>query len=68
MILGNFCTRRCPFCDVAHGKPTPVDSDEPKRLAELAAKNGFEIFSYNFVDRDDLKDGGLDIFQTAFAT
>ena len=62
MILGNFCTRRCPFCDVAHGKPTPVDRDEPKRLAELAAKMALKYLVITSVDRDDLKDGGAGHF------
>ena len=62
MILGNFCTRRCPFCDVAHGRPTPIDKDEPKRLAELAAKMALKYLVITSVDRDDLKDGGAGHF------
>ncbi len=62
MILGNYCTRRCPFCDVAHGRPPPVDSNEPKRLAELAAKMFLKYLVITSVDRDDLKDGGAGHF------
>ena len=62
MILGNFCTRRCPFCDVAHGRPFPVDNDEPERLAKLAAQMALKYLVITSVDRDDLKDGGAGHF------
>ncbi|MDA3878460.1 MAG: lipoyl synthase [Halothiobacillus sp.] len=58
MILGDICTRRCPFCDVAHGKPRPVDADEPARLAETVAAMGLNSVVSTSVDRDDLRDGG----------
>jgi lipoic acid synthetase len=58
MILGDICTRRCPFCDVAHGKPRPVDADEPARLAETVAAMGLNYVVITSVDRDDLRDGG----------
>jgi len=58
MILGDICTRRCPFCDVAHGKPRPVDVDEPARLAETVAAMGLNYVVITSVDRDDLRDGG----------
>lgn len=58
MILGDICTRRCPFCDVAHGKPRPVDVEEPARLAETVAAMGLNYVVITSVDRDDLRDGG----------
>lgn len=58
MILGDICTRRCPFCDVAHGKPRPVDADEPARLAATVAAMGLRYVVITSVDRDDLRDGG----------
>lgn len=58
MILGDLCTRRCPFCDVAHGRPLPVDADEPKRLAETVAMLSLRYVVITSVDRDDLHDGG----------
>ena len=58
MILGDLCTRRCPFCDVAHGRPLPVDADEPKRLAETVAMLDLRYVVITSVDRDDLHDGG----------
>ncbi|ANJ66988.1 lipoyl synthase [Halothiobacillus diazotrophicus] len=58
MILGDICTRRCPFCDVAHGKPRPVDAEEPTRLAETVAAMGLTYVVITSVDRDDLRDGG----------
>ena len=58
MILGDLCTRRCPFCDVAHGRPLPVDADEPKRLAETVSMLGLHYVVITSVDRDDLHDGG----------
>jgi lipoic acid synthetase len=58
MILGDICTRRCPFCDVAHGKPLPPDADEPRHLAETIAALGLRYVVITSVDRDDLRDGG----------
>ena len=62
MILGDICTRRCPFCDVAHGKPRPVDTEEPGRLAETVAAMGLSYVVITSVDRDDLRDGGAGHF------
>ena len=58
MILGDVCTRRCPFCDVAHGRPAPPDADEPRNLAETIAAMGLRYVVITSVDRDDLRDGG----------
>jgi lipoyl synthase len=58
MILGDLCTRRCPFCDVGHGVPAPPDPDEPERLAETVAAMGLNYVVITSVDRDDLRDGG----------
>ena len=58
MILGDLCTRRCPFCDVGHGKPLPPDPDEPRRLAKTVARMRLKHVVITSVDRDDLKDGG----------
>jgi lipoic acid synthetase len=58
MILGDLCTRRCPFCDVAHGKPLPPDADEPRHLAETVAALRLRYVVVTSVDRDDLRDGG----------
>jgi lipoic acid synthetase len=58
MILGDICTRRCPFCDVAHGKPLPPDVNEPKNLARTIAQMQLKYVVITSVDRDDLKDGG----------
>lgn len=58
MILGDLCTRRCPFCDVAHGKPLPPDRDEPQRLAAMIARLRLRYVVITSVDRDDLRDGG----------
>ncbi|MCK9283152.1 MAG: lipoyl synthase [Rhodocyclaceae bacterium] len=62
MILGAICTRRCPFCDVGHGKPLPPDADEPEKLARTIAalKLGYVVITS--VDRDDLRDGGAQHF------
>ncbi|WTM88516.1 lipoyl synthase [Halothiobacillus sp. DCM-1] len=62
MILGDICTRRCPFCDVAHGKPRPVDPEEPVRLAATVAAMGLRYVVVTSVDRDDLRDGGAGHF------
>ena len=58
MILGDLCTRRCPFCDVGHGKPLPPDPDEPEQLARTIAALRLKYVVITSVDRDDLKDGG----------
>jgi len=58
MILGDLCTRRCPFCDVGHGKPLPPDQDEPSHLAETIAAMKLKYVVITSVDRDDLRDGG----------
>jgi lipoic acid synthetase len=58
MILGDLCTRRCPFCDVGHGKPLPPDSGEPVHLAESVAAMRLSYVVVTSVDRDDLRDGG----------
>lgn len=62
MILGDICTRRCPFCDVAHGKPLPPDANEPENLARTIAQMGLKYVVITSVDRDDLKDGGAQHF------
>jgi lipoyl synthase len=62
MILGDLCTRRCPFCDVAHGVPQPPDADEPAHLADTIAALGLSYVVITSVDRDDLKDGGAQHF------
>jgi lipoic acid synthetase len=58
MIMGDICTRRCPFCDVAHGRPKPLDSDEPLKLARTLRDMQLRYVVITSVDRDDLKDGG----------
>jgi len=58
MIMGDICTRRCPFCDVAHGKPKPLDPDEPRHLAEAVQAMELRYVVVTSVDRDDLRDGG----------
>ncbi len=58
MIMGDKCTRRCSFCDVAHGRPDPLDLDEPKNLATIISKLNLKYVVITSVDRDDLKDGG----------
>jgi lipoyl synthase len=62
MILGDICTRRCPFCDVAHGKPLPPDAAEPENLARTIAQMQLKYVVITSVDRDDLKDGGAQHF------
>ena len=62
LIMGNVCTRRCPFCDIAHGYPDPLDPDEPKRLAEAVKALKLKYVVITSVDRDDLKDGGASHF------
>jgi len=58
MIMGDICTRRCPFCDVAHGRPLSLDQDEPARLAGAVSKMQLRYVVITSVDRDDLMDGG----------
>ena len=58
MIMGDICTRRCPFCDVAHGRPKPLDTSEPSNLARTIRAMGLRYVVITSVDRDDLRDGG----------
>ena len=62
MIMGEICTRRCPFCDVAHGSPNALDQDEPRQLAEAVQEMGLKYVVVTSVDRDDLKDSGAGHF------
>ena len=62
MILGDLCTRRCPFCDVAHGKPLPPDAEEPANLARTISALKLRYVVITSVDRDDLRDGGAGHF------
>jgi len=62
MIMGDICTRRCPFCDVAHGKPKPLDASEPLHLAQTIQALGLKYVVITSVDRDDLRDGGAGHF------
>ena len=62
MILGDICTRRCPFCDVAHGKPLPPSAEEPIKLAKTIAEMKLKYVVITSVDRDDLRDGGAQHF------
>jgi len=62
MILGDICTRRCPFCDVAHGRPLAPDAEEPRHLAETIALLQLKYVVITSVDRDDLRDGGAQHF------
>ncbi len=62
MILGDLCTRRCPFCDVGHGKPLPPDENEPRQLADTIAAMRLKYVVITSVDRDDLRDGGAQHF------
>ncbi|HEY0562895.1 MAG TPA: lipoyl synthase [Methylophilus sp.] len=62
MVLGDICTRRCPFCDVAHGKPLPPDVNEPENLARTIAQMRLNYVVITSVDRDDLPDGGAQHF------
>jgi lipoic acid synthetase len=67
MIMGDICTRRCPFCDVAHGRPLPLDSQEPSNLAKTIAAMGLSYVVITSVDRDDLRDGGAAHFASCVA-
>jgi len=62
MIMGDICTRRCPFCDVAHGRPNPLDEDEPANLATAIGQLNLKYVVITSVDRDDLRDGGAGHF------
>ncbi len=62
MIMGDKCTRRCSFCDVAHGRPDPLDPEEPINLAKTIAEMGLRYVVITSVDRDDLRDGGASHF------
>jgi len=62
MIMGDVCTRRCTFCDVAHGRPNPLDAEEPANLARTIEAMGLRYVVVTSVDRDDLKDGGAGHF------
>ncbi|MEJ2361734.1 MAG: lipoyl synthase [Gammaproteobacteria bacterium] len=62
MIMGELCTRRCPFCDVAHGRPKPLDPEEPHNLARTIAQMQLHYVVVTSVDRDDLRDGGASHF------
>ena len=64
MIMGQICTRRCPFCDVAHGRPKPLDINEPLHLAQTIAKMSLKYVVITSVDRDDLRDGGASHFKS----
>jgi lipoic acid synthetase len=67
MVMGDLCTRRCPFCDVAHGRPEPLDVDEPRHLAEAIRAMGLKYVVITSVDRDDLRDGGARHFAQCIA-
>jgi len=67
MIMGDLCTRRCPFCDVAHGKPLPLDKDEPAHLADAIQAMALKYVVITSVDRDDLRDGGAGHFADCIA-
>jgi lipoic acid synthetase len=62
MVMGDKCTRRCPFCDVGHGRPDPLDPNEPENLARTIAALGLKYVVITSVDRDDLRDGGASHF------
>lgn len=67
MIMGDMCTRRCPFCDVAHGKPKPLDAEEPDNLAKTIAAMKLKYVVVTSVNRDDLRDGGAGHFASCIA-
>jgi lipoic acid synthetase len=69
LVMGDICTRRCPFCDVAHGRPDPLDANEPEHLAQTIRKMGLRYVVITSVNRDDLRDGGAEhIMQCVKAT
>ncbi len=67
MIMGDICTRRCPFCDVAHGRPDPLDEAEPDNLAQTIQAMALNYVVVTSVDRDDLRDGGAAHFVACIA-
>jgi lipoyl synthase len=67
MIMGDKCTRRCAFCDVAHGRPDPLDTEEPDNLAKIISKMELKYVVITSVDRDDLRDGGAKHFADCIA-
>src|SRR5207247_7009577 len=67
MILGDVCTRNCAYCAVAHGRPAPLDLDEPVRLAEAVGRLELEHVVITSVDRDDLPNGGAELFAECIA-
>lgn len=67
MIMGALCTRRCPFCDVAHGRPQPLDAAEPAHVASAVARMALKYVVITSVDRDDLRDGGAAHFAACIA-
>ena len=68
MIMGDICTRRCPFCDVAHGRPDPLDTNEPENLGRTIRDMGLRYVVVTSVDRDDLRDGGAEHFTRCIET
>ncbi len=68
MIMGDICTRRCPFCDVGHGRPNPLDENEPASLAETIQAMALKYVVITSVDRDDLRDGGAQHFVDCIQT
>jgi lipoic acid synthetase len=68
MIMGDKCTRRCSFCDVAHGRPDPLDPNEPINLAKTISQMGLRYVVITSVDRDDLRDGGASHFSACLKT
>lgn len=68
MIMGDICTRRCPFCDVAHGRPLALDEDEPQKLADTISAMTLRYVVITSVDRDDLRDGGAGHFTRCIET
>src|SRR5213075_1727283 len=66
MILGDVCTRNCAYCAVAHGTPAPLDAGEPQRLADAVAQMGLKHVVITSVDRDDLPNGGAEVFASCF--
>ena len=67
MIMGEICTRRCPFCDVAHGKPKPLDQNESLEMATAISEMGLAYVVITSVDRDDLKDSGAQHFASCIS-
>jgi len=67
MILGDVCTRNCAYCAVAHGTPAPLDAGEPQRLADAVAQMGLKHVVITSVDRDDLPNGGAEVFAACIA-